>query len=208
MKKFTQILLILLCAFLDAKTFATSSADQKLPYPSDFFKNDKELSAVLKNQQIKTIVEIGCWLGESTVFMACRLPSDGKLYAIDSWIGYPREIYEITRNVYEQFLTNITYAGLSDKVIPIRMTSLSASRIFSKYCKRVDMIYIDGDHAYEAVYSDIQAWSFYVKKGGILCGNFYAKNDEEMLQIKKAVQDYCIAKGKTASFEGYFWRIH
>jgi hypothetical protein len=199
-------LLIVFCIAFSSKALATPK--ESLPYPSDFFKNEKQLATLIKNHQIKTIVEIGCWMGESTIFMASHLPPDGKFYAIDSWIGYPREIYEMTLNVYERFLSNVTFSGLNNQIIPIRMTSLSASRIFSKYCKKVDMVYIDGDHAYEAIYSDIQAWSPYVKKGGILCGNLYAKNDEEMVQIKKAVEDYCTTKGKTASFEGYFWRIH
>lgn len=214
---FTQRFFIFLA--ITSITFKSFCAEVLSPYDlgenlfpyskSDFFKNDKQLAAIFDERDISTIIEIGCWFGESTIFMASHLPDNGTVYAIDSWIGYPRETYEITRYVYERFLSNVVHAGLSERIIPIRMTSLSANRFFTQYSsKGVDMIYIDGDHAYESVYSDAKAWRPYVRKGGILCGNLYSKNKEEIEEIKKAVQDYSMENGKSASFEGYFWRIN
>jgi len=208
----------LLLIIVFSMTFKLQSAETASPYDlgqklfpyseSDLFKNEKQLAAIIEKRRIHTIIEIGCWFGESTIFMAGLLPDNGKVYAIDSWIGYPRETYQITRYVYERFLSNVVHAGLTDRIIPIRMTSLSANRIFTQYRnKKVDMVYIDGDHAYEAVYSDIKAWSPYVRTGGVLCGNLYAKNEKEMHQIKKAVQDFCEQDRKTVSFDGYFWKI-
>ena len=209
---FTLFLCILSLSRLDAKTASPYQLGDKLfPYSeSDFFKNEKQLAAILEKEKVTTVIEIGSWFGQSTIFMASHLPVWGKVYAIDSWIGYPKETYEITRYVYERFLSNVIHANLTNRIIPIRMTSLSASRIFAQnyYKKKVDMIYIDGDHSYEAVYSDIKAWRPFIRAGGILCGNTYAKTEEEMNQIKQAVNNYCKDKGKTASFEGYFWRIN
>lgn len=184
-------------------------ADKFYPYSdSDFFKNGRQLVAILDKNNVRSIIEIGCWFGESTIFMASHLQRNGKVYAIDSWIGYPRETYKITRYVYERFLSNVIHAGLTDRIVPIRMTSLTANRIFAqKYSRAVDMVYIDGDHAYKAVYSDIKAWRPYVKPGGILCGNLYAITETEMQEIRNAVQDYSDDYKVTAVFDEYFWRI-
>lgn len=173
---------------------------------SDFFKNHDELESLICSSGVETIIEVGSWLGESTIFMAKQLPPNGKIYAIDSWIGFPREIYQQTLNVYDQFLENVAEAGVGDLITPIRMTSLRASRIFSQYGSEVDMIYIDADHSFYAVYSDIKAWAPYLKNGGILCGNLYSKNGE-MEIIRKAVLDYCKDSGKCATFSQFFWRI-
>jgi cephalosporin hydroxylase len=191
-------------------------AEQAVEYPkgnelypyseSDFFRNQDALSDLIKKNSVQTIIEVGCWYGESTIFMAQQLPEGGKIYAIDSWIGYPREIYKNTLNVYKRFLSNVVHAGQTEKVIPVRMTSLSASRTFSKYEAKADLIYIDADHAYKAVYSDIKAWSPYLKEGGMLCGNLYTK-DKQSQEIKKAVTDYCKRNGKKATFDNYLWRI-
>lgn len=210
---FVRFILIFLCAALTSLSAETSSpydlGEKLFPYSeSDFFKNENQLAAIFEKNKISSVIEVGSWFGKSTIFMAGHLPSKGKIYAVDSWIGYPKETYQITLNVYERFLSNVVHAGLTDRIVPIRMTSLSASRIFKQYRKsKVDMIYIDGDHSYEAVYSDIDAWSRYLRSGGILCGNLYSKSEVEMKQIRKAVEDYCKDKEKSASFNEYFWRI-
>ena len=173
---------------------------------SDFFKNHDQLESLICANKVETIVEVGSWLGESTIFMAEQLPPNGKIYAVDSWIGFPRDIYQETRNLYEQFLGNIAQAGMRDRIIPIRMTSLGASRIFSQYESGVDMIYIDADHSYYAVYSDIKAWAPYLRNGGLLCGNLFSKQGETKT-IKQAVLDYCKDNGKNATFNQFLWRI-
>lgn len=172
----------------------------------EFFHNQEPLTALIESHHVKTIIEVGSYLGDATIFMAERLPPGGKIYAVDSWIGFPREIYRETRNVYEQFLSNIAHAGVSNWTVPIRSTSLSAARRFSEYGIKADLIYIDADHSYKAVYSDIEAWSAHLKEGGILCGNLFSKHGESNT-IQRAIEDYCEKQGKTASFEGYLWRI-
>lgn len=173
---------------------------------SDLFKNQEQIEELIKNNDVKTIVEIGPYLGESTIFMAKQLPSEGKIYAVDSWIGYPIEHYELKRNFYKKFLSNIIHAGCTEIVIPVHKTSLTASKTFSEYEKVVDMIYIDADHSYKAVYSDILAWSPYLHDEGILCGNLFSKFGETS-EIKRAVIDFCKKFDKSPTFSGHLWVI-
>jgi len=170
---------------------------------SDYFQNQHVLEDLIKSNDIQTIIEVGCWYGKSTIFMAQLLPEEGKIYAVDSWIGYPVEIYANTLYVYERFLSNVLLANLTNKIIPIRKTSLSASHDFSG---AVDMIYIDADHSYCSVYSDITAWSKHLNKGGVLCGNLYSKHGNKKY-IKKAVLDYCKDHHKNAFFIENLWEI-
>ncbi|MBA3721880.1 MAG: class I SAM-dependent methyltransferase [Parachlamydiaceae bacterium] len=180
-----------------------------VPYSqSDLFKNQTPLASIIEKNKIKTIIEIGSWYGESTIFMASVLPKGGKVFAVDSWIGYPRHTYKNTRNNYEKFLSNVVHVNLTNRIVPIRMTSLSASKIFQNYFnQQVDMVYIDGDHTYKAVYCDLLAWNPYVKPDGVICGNLFAKDAEDTKQIQKAIKDYCKKYSKVFVFEENFWQI-
>ena len=73
-------------------------------------------------------------------------------------------------NLYEYFLSNVIQEGqgLTRKIIPVRMDSLSAAQSLEV---QADIIYIDASHDSESVYRDLQVWFPHVKPGGILCGD-------------------------------------
>jgi len=52
-----------------------------------------------------------------------------------------------------------------------RMTSMEAAK--QVVDGSLDFAFVDGDHRYEAVKEDIQAWSLKVKKNGLLAGHDY-----------------------------------
>jgi predicted O-methyltransferase YrrM len=49
----------------------------------------------------------------------------------------------------------------------------------------VDLVYIDGDHTYDGVMRDLNAWVPKIKKGGIVCGD-----DIGWPGVKKAVDEF------------------
>lgn len=67
--------------------------------------------------------------------------------------------------------------------IPLRMNSIDASNYFDN--NSCDVIYIDMDHEYESVYSDILCWLPKIKSGGTLAGHDYYN----MPGVKKAVNE-------------------
>src|SRR6266852_6085497 len=59
-----------------------------LPFHSHgFYSNAQQLEALIRMYNVKTIIEVGCWLGTSTRHMASLLPASGKVYAVDHWKG-------------------------------------------------------------------------------------------------------------------------
>ncbi|NOR90110.1 MAG: hypothetical protein GQ524_07625 [Anaerolineales bacterium] len=66
----------------------------------------------------------------------------------------------------------------------------------------VDFVFIDGDHSYDHVKADVQAWLPHIREGGILCGHDYGWDkwagvkqafDEEMVEYKRiALVDHLI----------------
>lgn len=52
----------------------------------------------------------------------------------------------------------------------------------------LDFVYIDGDHSYEGVKTDLEYAIKKVKKGGFICGHDYSKS---FLGVIKAVDEFC-----------------
>lgn len=145
------------------------------PLPFDehgWFGNGDYIESLIKGKEIKTAIEVGSWLGKSTRFIASKIAKDGKLYAIDTWLGSPTEAVHMQDprlgHLYQLFLSNVIHAGLTHKIIPIRMDSIEAAAAIEL---QADFIYIDASHEYYKVFDDIVAWNSHLKPGGIMCGD-------------------------------------
>lgn len=141
-----------------------------LPFDDQgWFLNTEELGLCLQIKPAKIVIEVGSWLGSSTRYIANQLPSDGLVYAVDTWLGSienaddPRLPY-----LFQLFLSNVKHAGLAHKIIPIRMNSLEAAKALNVIA---DLIYIDASHDEESVFNDIMAWYPHLAPDGIICGD-------------------------------------
>jgi hypothetical protein len=67
-----------------------------------------------------------------------------------------------------------------------------------------DYVYIDGDHSYEGVKRDIEAWYPKVKKNGILAGHDYINFK---IGLRKAVDEFVKSKGLILEIEEIDWMV-
>ncbi len=174
-----------------------------------WFSNDSQLEECFSEKSIKCVIEIGSWLGLSARFLAEQVGPEGKVYCVDNWRGAPSptpleaEAYTKQKNrllrAYQQFLSNIIHANLTDRIIPIRMDSLEAAIGINILA---DLIYIDASHSEEDVFNDIIAWSKHLTAGGILCGD-----DWTWPEVCRAVEKAALVLGKKVYSRGNFWRF-
>lgn len=165
-----------------------------LPFdPSSHFgpKQEEGLSHLLKdNNNIKTVVEIGSYLGASTCFIATLLPSDGVVYAVDHWQGNQEwtthsGFKEAQSLFYQKFLSNVIHKGLCEKIIPMKMPSVEAAKLLTV---TPDLVFLDGSHDFDSVYQDISTWFPLLEKEGILCGDDF--NWGQGKPVKRAVEKF------------------
>lgn len=157
----------------------------------------------------RNIVEIGSWTGKSSRAMGDNTP--GKLHCVDTWIGTDAlngaqpaalpGVHKIIDNVpenwvYDTFCTHMR-GLLGTKVIPLRMPSLHAAVEMSG--EDLDMIFIDGDHSYEGVKADINAWLPKLTPGGLICGH-----DWDHAAVRRAVEE--LLPGAHATGTGSLWQ--
>jgi len=132
---------------------------------------ETELAALREFASLSdSVVEIGSWKGRSTkeLLENCR----GTVYAVDTWKGSSGDISGVMtecQDVHGEFVKNV---GHYPNLKIIKNNSLDAAKEFNG--RKVDMVFIDADHSYEAVKTDIEAWLPKCKK--IMCGHDYQLN--------------------------------
>lgn len=119
-------------------------------------------------------LEVGSWLGESTLVLAeIAKRHFGKLYCVDWWkgnVGTELESIASKEDIFALFWQRIRQEGFEDVVVPIRSSSDVAAEVLKD--QAFDFIFIDGDHRYEQTVRDVRNYASLVKSdGGILCGH-------------------------------------
>ena len=142
------------------------------------------------------MVEVGCHRGVSTeLFAQCC----AKVYAIDPWdlaTTYTESSFSLTQSAaHTEFMSRLKDY---DNVETIKDFSENASGRFDD--ESIDMVYIDGDHSFEACTIDLQSWIPKVKKGGIVSGH----DGKQHSGVRRAISNVtgskdCIAADKLYS---------
>jgi len=148
--------------FLSASDLLFDSSGWVEPYAFNI------LEQFIDENHVKTVIDIGAWLGLSTHCLAFMLPDDGKVYAVDLWSS-EKECERDCRApfAYDYFLSNMKHMGVANKVIPVRMSSLEASQLLEI---EADLIYLDTSRDAYEMYQDIMAWYPRLSPGGMICG--------------------------------------
>lgn len=136
------------------------------------------------------VVEVGSWMGASTCFLAAGLKGDAaKVYAVDNFKGlstcgedsawYNRHFRRLgADSTLEIFRANFAALGLSARAEPVVSDSVAAARAMASRHGSVDLIFIDGDHSYEACKADIAAWAPFARRGGVMAFHDFGSRAE------------------------------
>jgi predicted O-methyltransferase YrrM len=114
------------------------------------------------------IVEIGSWRGRSTVALALGALENGKVpvFAIDpheEFVGVLGGKFGPADRMH--FFKNILYAEVWEVV---RLIELDARLVSKAWNNPIGLLWIDGDHRYEAVKADFQCWEPFVLENGVI----------------------------------------
>lgn len=142
--------------------------------------------SLMRSQPPDTVVEIGSYLGRSTVFLALALRDlnpGGRVVAIDPHTGDRQQLEALTVDhlpTYDLFRQHCRAAGVEDLVEAHVATSLDVA---SAWSQPVDLLYLDGWHSYEAVVADGEAWLPHLSESGVVVFDDYAAYAE----VRKAI---------------------
>jgi predicted O-methyltransferase YrrM len=129
------------------------------PFPERnwFFPATRDLLTRSLTPEVKLVVEVGSWTGRSTRYIADAAPG-AAVIAIDHWKGSPEheqdpELAPALPNLYDTFLAECW--AYRDRIVPLRAASVAGLLRVRELNLRPDIVYIDGDHRYEAVVADL-----------------------------------------------------
>lgn len=172
-------------------------------FPSE---SQTTMDKLIKDHDIKTVIEIGCFLGKSTAFIAKRVD---KVLAIDpfvKWEDIDRPNGDVEKyggdDFFDKFWENMEAEGVDTKITTIRSKSFDA-RFDAKgeFPKGADLVYVDGLHDYQSVTVDLAM--YYPMANKIICGDDY---DENWPGVKEAVDSFFDGKAKV-HVEGRIWWV-
>lgn len=125
------------------------------------------------------LVELGAWLGCSTVVLAFHLCRYGKgnatIYAVDTWLGSPDEpifaqlIAGFQVPALEQFRANVRAYGFQEMIVPIQADSAEAAASFRD--ASLDFVFHDTAHTESCLTRELLAWRPKLKPGALYGGH-------------------------------------
>jgi len=143
--------------------------------------------------------EIGVLRGLVSFKLLREFPSL-TLWGIDPYRVWPQEVYQTKcMGQWDQAKWDETHDAVvagardefGDRFTLLRMVSLEAVGNFVDGA--LDFVFIDGNHGYDWVKSDIQAWWPKVRAGGLFAGHDYGTRPTER-GVKTAVDEFCRAE--------------
>jgi predicted O-methyltransferase YrrM/GR25 family glycosyltransferase involved in LPS biosynthesis len=149
------------------------------------------------------ILEIGTFVGTSIIAMLQYLPN-ANATTIDPWINYLEEEYGTNKstdylknieenNIEQIFHENISKAGFTNKVTPIKGDSAFILPKLIKYNHTYDFIYIDASHKAIDCYTDcLLSWQLLNKNGIIAIDDYLYKISlvDEFENVQKGVDHF------------------
>ena len=142
--------------------------------------NRDELERLIAKHNIRTVVEVGSFLGLSAVWFAQRVEH---VYCVDQWfepatfesennlVGTLRR-WDLPRDFFPLFRDNVMRSGVWHKITPIK----GHSHYVHGEVPICDLVYLDGDHSFEGCKRDIEIYRD--KARVILCGDDYTPRTE------------------------------
>jgi len=128
-------------------------------------------------------LEIGSYLGASSCFLAAAAMDIGgvKIHCVDTWQN--EGMSEGLRDTWAEFKKNVE--PFSSLVVTHRGLSTEIAKTFNN---KIDLLFVDGDHSYEACRADVEAWFPHMKQGGVLVMHDYGWAEGVRQVVEKIVK--------------------
>lgn len=135
-------------------------------------------------------LEIGCFLGKSTEYLCRKIKESGKnieVYIIDIFdTDYPLYVEMLQgQSMYDLFQKNI-----SEHLSMVKIFKGDSKVLHTNFKDNFfDMIFIDGDHDYEGIKSDLNYYYSKLKKRGLFGGHDYTEDCGVPIAVNEFVRE-------------------
>lgn len=135
------------------------------------------------------IVEIGSYGGRSTCYLAA--PGMRRVWAVDP---LDHEVERATTqghqtpgdDPWDYLVGNLEYVGVRERVTIVRGLSCDVADLVPD---QIGLLFVDGDHSYQGVYTDLSLYAPRVVPGGVVMCHDWNFGDSEGKPIQRALQN-------------------
>ena len=159
-------------------------------------------------------IEVGSFIGSSAVVLGTWLrETNGVLMCVDPWCGdinmwLLKEFAGTMRKadgdpvIFHYFMNNMFNNGLTETVIPFRVSSVVAARTLKVLNYEIDLVYLDSAHEAGETFLELSLYYDLLSPGGVLFGDDYAvfpavKHDVDLFCKVHGCQLYFTGEGET-----------
>lgn len=171
---------------------------QDVPGFFHFVEGYKRMLNVLPVDRPSTFVEIGSYCGKSAAYLGVELVNRRipcTLHCVDPWERpNDQDNGAEIRATFDRNLEPVKRL-LGERFQPMAMRSLEAAKLFAP--ASVDVVWVDGDHSYEAVTADILAWFPKLKPGGWMGGDDFLMQPVARAVVEQFAPNYILGHGWT-----------
>jgi predicted O-methyltransferase YrrM len=146
-----------------------------------------------------TGLEIGTDKGLNAFNMLNTIPNIEKLYLVDPYISYIDGDDKKKTMLTSKKEAQRRLSCFSDRIEFIEKTSVEARKL---NIKDLDFIYIDGNHSYDFVKTDIKLWYETLKKDGVIGGDDFCVR---FPGVCRAVIEFAISNNLKIKGAGNDW---
>jgi hypothetical protein len=166
----------------------------------------------LAERPTKVILEIGSFLGLSTRAWLTAAPG-ATIVCIDPWFDFYEDDSSIRdwpdvmgKNIYHLFLSSCW--EFRDRIIPVRGFSPDALQVVADLGVEPDLIYIDGNHDYTSVRTDLES-AHRLFPHAILTGDdwIWDADPQTPFAVRKAVEEFAAVKQWRVEARGNTWAL-
>jgi predicted O-methyltransferase YrrM len=150
--------------------------------------------------QLQTGAEIGVLDGGTSMYLLAAFPKL-QLVSVDPYKIYNEYDTERLAQAEQTAIQRLTPFG--DRSIRVKESSVDAAKMVP--AGRLDFVFIDADHSYEAVKEDMAAWYPALRPGGLFSGHDY-----RWAGVQQAVDEFASAnnlKGYCSPKESDIWYL-
>lgn len=176
--------------------FKTDNPYSNYIYNNDISSSDIAYDAHISDKTIAIIIEklgynpklgieVGSFIGSSAIVLAQQLiANDGILLCVDTWCGdinmWLLDFFDSVMNksdgnpkIFDHFMNSMIDHKLTQKVIPLRISSIAGARMLKVLNYTIDFIYLDSAHEAGETFLELMLYHDLLKNNGILFGDDY-----------------------------------
>ena len=167
---------------------------------------DGFLSQIIEFTRPRVMAEFGSWEGASAIAFlvgAKKANLELKVICVDTWLGSPEHWENSLPNsqwsferlkvvggeptVIETFRKNIESHGFSPQVRIVRAPTTHAVGYISRTFPRLDLVYLDADHSFGAVRSDLRLAFDLIGAKGLVAGDDWGWSSVQLAVASRSI---------------------